>query len=395
MKKKFLALALTAVMALSLAACGGDTQSTDTDADTSGDESASGSQTYTVGIIQQVQHEALDAATQGFQDALTELLGDSVTIDPQNASGDTANCTTIANNFVSQGVDLIMANGTTALQAAATGTSTIPILGTSITEYGVALGIDGFTGTTGYNVSGTSDLAPLDQQAEMLHTWFPDAQTVGLLYCSAEPNSQYQVDTVKAELEKLNHTRIKIGIQGNADSELLMIARVHEYGATITPKATRNLCIPIHKDSYDKSPRDFQDLFFIRSRDGYLFGVVAKKGRRDKDNPNNLKFLFLLLPSVTIPERSFIRAGFDHNKNKLAEIVQNEVARIWQGQQTADGAISWIGGQAVGLIQQFMSDASNFEPKGKIQRERYPSYADSPLMVTGRLRNSITWEVEE
>ena len=87
---------------------------------------------------------------------------------------------------------------------------------------------------------------------------------------------------VKAELEKLNGTRIKIGIQGNADRELLMIARVHEYGATITPKATRNLCIPIHKDSYDKSPRDFQDLFFIRSRDGYLFGVVAKKGRRDK-----------------------------------------------------------------------------------------------------------------
>ena len=206
MKKKFLALALTAVMALSLAACGGDTQSTDTDADTSGDESASGSQTYTVGIIQQVQHEALDAATQGFQDALTELLGDSVTIDPQNASGDTANCTTIANNFVSQGVDLIMANGTTALQAAATGTSTIPILGTSITEYGVALGIDGFTGTTGYNVSGTSDLAPLDQQAEMLHTWFPDAQTVGLLYCSAEPNSQYQVDEMTKYLTELGLT---------------------------------------------------------------------------------------------------------------------------------------------------------------------------------------------
>lgn len=99
-----------------------------------------------------------------------------------------------------------MANGTTALQAAATGTSTIPILGTSITEYGVALGIDGFTGTTGYNVSGTSDLAPLDQQAEMLHTWFPDAQTVGLLYCSAEPNSQYQVDTVQGYLEDLGYT---------------------------------------------------------------------------------------------------------------------------------------------------------------------------------------------
>ena len=208
MKKKFLALALTAVMALSLAACGGDTQSTDTDtsSDASGAVTGGDGQTYTVGIIQQVQHEALDAATQGFQDALTELLGDSVTIDPQNASGDSANCTTIANNFVSQGVDLIMANGTTALQAASSASQTIPILGTSITEYGVALGIDGFDGTTGFNVSGTSDLAPLDQQAAMLQEWFPDAKNVGLLYCSAEPNSQYQVDVVQAELEKLGYT---------------------------------------------------------------------------------------------------------------------------------------------------------------------------------------------
>ena len=203
-------------MTMGLAACGSTASSTaaadSTPASsTAGSEETSAAEStddkvYTVGICQLVQHDALDAATQGFQDALTELLGDSVTIDPQNASGDTANCTTIANNFVSQGVDLIMANGTTALQAAATGTSTIPILGTSITEYGVALGIDGFTGTTGYNVSGTSDLAPLDQQAEMLHTWFPDAQTVGLLYCSAEPNSQYQVDTVQGYLEDLGYT---------------------------------------------------------------------------------------------------------------------------------------------------------------------------------------------
>ena len=207
MKKKFLALALTAVMALSLAACGGgNTDTTTPDTSDEGAGTSGDGQTYTVGIVQQVQHEALDAATQGFQDALTELLGDSVTIDPQNASGDTANCTTIANNFVSQGVDLIMANGTTALQAAASATQTIPILGTSITEYGVALGIDGFDGTTGFNVSGTSDLAPLDQQAEMLHTWFPGAKTVGLLYCSSEPNSQYQVDTVQGYLENMGYT---------------------------------------------------------------------------------------------------------------------------------------------------------------------------------------------
>ena len=207
---KLTALLSAAAMTLSLAACsGGNAASTPAPADTSTPtDTAAPSEgaTYTVGICQLVTHDALDAATQGFQDALTELLGDSVTIDPQNASGDTANCTTIANNFVSQGVDLIMATGTPALQAAATGTSTIPILGTSITEYGVALGIDGFTGTTGYNVSGTSDLAPLDQQAAMIYELFPDAETVGLIYCSAEANSQYQVDTVKAELEKLGYT---------------------------------------------------------------------------------------------------------------------------------------------------------------------------------------------
>lgn len=200
---------------------------------------------------------------------------------------------------------------------------------------------------------------------------------------------------VKAEMEALNKLRIKVGIQGDADSELLMIANVHEYGATITAKNARNLCIPIHKDSYDKSPRDFQDLFFIRSKDGYLFGVTAKKGRKNTENANNLNFLFLLLPSVTIPERSFIRAGFDHNKEALAQIVQEAVADIYQGKTTAHQAAEWIGGQAVGLIQQFMSEAGNFTPKGSIQRERAPSYADSPLMVTGRLRNSITWKVEE
>jgi putative ABC transport system substrate-binding protein len=159
--------------------------------------------TYTVGVCQLVQHEALDAATQGFVDALTAKLGDKVTITVENASGDSALCTTIANNFIAEDVDLIMANATPALQAASAATIEIPILGTSVTEYGVAMGIDNFSGTVGGNVSGTSDLAPLDQQAAMLVEWFPDAKNVGLLYCSAEANSQYQVDVVKAELEKL------------------------------------------------------------------------------------------------------------------------------------------------------------------------------------------------
>ena len=162
---------------------------------------------YNVGIIQLVTHDALDAATQGFQDALIAELGEgNVTFDLQNAAGDTNTCATIVNSFVSNDVDLIMANATPALQAASAATAEIPILGTSVTEYGVAMGIENFSGTVGGNVSGTSDLAPLDKQAEMVKEWFPDAKNVGLLYCSAEPNSQYQVDTIKTMLEGMGYT---------------------------------------------------------------------------------------------------------------------------------------------------------------------------------------------
>ncbi|MBR1559600.1 MAG: ABC transporter substrate-binding protein, partial [Clostridia bacterium] len=161
--------------------------------------------TYNVGICQLVQHVALDAATQGFQDALTAKLGDAVSFDVQNASGDSNTCSTIVNTFVSNGVDLIMANATPALQAAVAATGDIPILGTSVTDYATALDMDDWTGATGINVSGTSDLAPLDQQAAMLQELFPDAANVGLLYCSAEPNSKYQVDVITGYLTALGY----------------------------------------------------------------------------------------------------------------------------------------------------------------------------------------------
>lgn len=156
----------------------------------------------TIGICQLVQHAALDQATQGFKDALSEKMPD-VEFDEQNASGDAVNCATITNTFAANGVDLIMANATPALQAAVAATGDIPILATSITEYGVALDIDNFSGVTGINVSGTSDLAPLDEQAAMVKELFPDAKKVGLLYCSAEANSIYQVKVVGEELNKL------------------------------------------------------------------------------------------------------------------------------------------------------------------------------------------------
>ena len=193
--KKITALLCAVVMVLSLAACG------------SNGDKASGSKHYTVGICQLVQHDALDAATKGFRDAITDALGaENVTFDEQNAAGDSATCATICNGFVSSGVDLILANATRALQAAAAATKDIPILGTAVTEYGVALGIDNFSGTVGGNISGTSDLAPLDQQAAMITELFPDAKNVGIIYCSGEPNSVYQADVVKAALEKAGCT---------------------------------------------------------------------------------------------------------------------------------------------------------------------------------------------
>lgn len=162
--------------------------------------------TYNIGILQLVQHEALDAATKGFQDALTEKLGDKVTFDLQNASGDTAACTTIATTFVSNDVDLIMANATPALQAAMNATADIPILGTSVTDYATAMNVTDWTGKTGINVSGTSDLAPLDGQAAMIKELFPDAKTIALLYCSAEANSFYQISVIKGYLEEMGYT---------------------------------------------------------------------------------------------------------------------------------------------------------------------------------------------
>lgn len=166
--------------------------------------------TYNIGIIQLVQHPALDLATQGFRDALTELLGDKVVFDEQNASGDPATCATIANGFVSADVDLIMANATPALQAAVAATADIPILATSITVYDVALDIpaDEWKGYTELNVSGTSDLAPLDQQAAIINELFPDAKTVGLIYCSAEANSLYQVTTIAGYLTELGYETV-------------------------------------------------------------------------------------------------------------------------------------------------------------------------------------------
>ena len=196
--KKTSVKVITIVLALvlicgTLAACGGNDGTT--------------TEKYKIGVIQLMEHVALDAATEGFKQAVIDELGEeNVDFDIQNGQGDPQTCSTIANQFVSNNVDLILANATPALQSAAAATADIPIRGTSVTEYGVALDLKDFNGTVGGNISGTSDLAPLDRQAAMITEWCPDAKTVGLLYCSKEANSQYQVDVVKAELEKAGLT---------------------------------------------------------------------------------------------------------------------------------------------------------------------------------------------
>lgn len=190
--KKFTAALAAAALMMTAVGCGSANTGDTADTTAAADNAAAEGKTYNIGIVQLVQHEALDAATQGFMDTLTEKLGDNVKFDLQNANGESTNCSTIATGFVASNVDLILANATAALQASGAATSNIPILGTSVTDYATALEIDDWTGVTGRNISGTSDLAPIDEQEEMLKELFPEVKQVGIIYCSAEANSKYQ-----------------------------------------------------------------------------------------------------------------------------------------------------------------------------------------------------------
>jgi len=193
--KKIVAIVCAALLLLSMTACG-----------------AADDGKYTIGICQLMTHDALGAATQGFKDALIEKLGEeNLVFKDQDAGGEFANCGTIMDGFVAENVDLILANATWPLQAAQSATADIPILGTSVTDYATALGIENWTGTVGGNISGTSDLAPLDQQAAMVKELFPDAKNVGLLFCAGEPNSVYQVTIVQKHLEELGYTCQQFG----------------------------------------------------------------------------------------------------------------------------------------------------------------------------------------
>ena len=238
MKKKLLSVMLVAVRAASvLTGCGStdDSNAAGTGAVESNAAESNAEGSYNIGICQLVEHPALDAATQGFKDALTEKLGDKVTFNEQNAQGEATTSATICNGFVSEDVDLILANATAPLQSAAAATTSIPVLGTSVTDYATALEIADWSGSTGRNISGTSDLAPIDQQEDMLLELFPDVQQVGILYCSAEANSLYQVQLFSEALAADGIAYKEYGIADTNEVQSVVTAAIAECDVLYIP----------------------------------------------------------------------------------------------------------------------------------------------------------------
>lgn len=253
MKKRLLSILMVAVLALSLTACGSSSDSSESGESTEESESSE-AKTYKIGICQLVEHEALDAATQGFKDALTELCGEgNVEFDEQNAQNEHNMCATIINQFVSDNVDLILANATDPLTTAATATSDIPIIGTSVTDFSSALQIEDMGEATGINVSGTSDLAPIDEQEAMLKELVPDVKSVGILYCSAESNSKFQADLFKKAAEEDGLTCKEYVVADSNEIQSVVTSAVSEVEAIYVPtdntiasntEIIKNVCVP-------------------------------------------------------------------------------------------------------------------------------------------------------
>ena len=207
--KRTLSAVLALILALMLAACsGGNTETADaTEAgggtEQTGAAAADGEIQYKIGVSQLAEHPALDASYEGFVAALADagyVDGENITIDYNNAQGDPATCTTIAEKLVNGQCDLILAIATAAAQSAASATSEIPILGTAITDFEVA-GLVNDRDAPGGNVSGGSDMNPIEEQIDLLTQILPDAKTVAVMYCSSEDNSIVQAGLAEEALE--------------------------------------------------------------------------------------------------------------------------------------------------------------------------------------------------
>ena len=207
--KRTLALLMASALMLSLAGC----------SQTGGSSSSGEAETLRIGIIQPMEHESLDAAREGFVQALADhgyIDGDTIVLDYQNAQGDSSALLTISQRFVGDDCDLVLAIGTGAAQSIASQTSEIPVLITAVTDP-VDAGLVQSSEAPGTNVTGTNDMNPIREQLELIPEILPDAQTVGLLYTSSEDNSILQIEEAKAILEEMNLDYVEQTVTGSND----------------------------------------------------------------------------------------------------------------------------------------------------------------------------------
>lgn len=249
MKKtsKILSVVLAGALALSVTGCSSkpaETTAAATEAATTAQATvaaettakaadAAGGDTYKIGILQLVQHAALDQSNEGFIAALDEA-GINYEVDQQNASGEQANCLTIAEKLVSDQNDLILAIATPAAQAVAGVTEQIPILLTAVTDP-AASGLVNDNANPGVNVSGTSDLTPVKEQIDLLHQLLPDAKTVGLLYCSAESNSEIQIQMAKEACDAVGLGYEEYTVPGSNEIQTVVESMVGKVDAIYSP----------------------------------------------------------------------------------------------------------------------------------------------------------------
>lgn len=200
---------------------------------------------------------------------------------------------------------------------------------------------------------------------------------------------------IQRELDALNKLRVRIGVQGSsgkngsgqsvsADDGILMIAGVHEYGLTIKPKKAKNLAIPLKRELRDKSPRDIRNTWILTTDTGHVF-IVKDKGK------DQIDFLYMLVPSVNIPERSFIRGSYDSGRQTLDDIADKAIGKIIKEKWTARQAADWFGAQAL----QMTLDYFNTQLKPKSNTTLASTNQHAPLVESGRLYESITYVIEE
>ncbi|OUN46970.1 ABC transporter substrate-binding protein [Collinsella sp. An7] len=222
---------VTGALALALTACGGNGGRAEGSAGTSG--SADAGTTYSIGVLQLTEHAALDAANEGFVAALDDS-GISYTIDQQNAQNDQSACQTIASKFVNDGDDLVLAIGTPAAQAMAGATTDIPILGTAITDFAES-GLVESNDAPGGNVTGSSDLTPVADQIELLQELVPDVKTVGLLFCTAESNSEVQIQMAEEALDEAGIAHERYTVSSSNEIQQVIESMVGKVDAIYAP----------------------------------------------------------------------------------------------------------------------------------------------------------------